>query len=98
MFAVVNHLEFTKPVDEFRDIVQNDAIAILQQHAGFRDLHFVKVDEHKAIVLLLWEDAASAMAGAKSFGPSWFATNFRPYLVGDENRTTGEIVASTYFS
>lgn len=98
MFAVVNHLEFINLVDEFRDIVQNDAIAILQQHAGFRDFHFIKVDAHKAIVLLIWEDAASAIAGAKSFGPSWFATHFRPYLATDENRITGEIVASTYFS
>lgn len=97
MFAVVNHLEFIKPVDEFKEIVQNDAIPMLQQHTGFRDFHFVKVGEHKAIVLLLWENAASAMAGAKSFGPSWFASHFRPYLAGDEHRTTGDIIASTYF-
>jgi hypothetical protein len=24
MYAIVNHLEFTKPVDDFREIVQNE--------------------------------------------------------------------------
>lgn len=94
MYAVVNHLQFNKPVDDFKDIVQNDGIPILSKHKGFIDFHFIKVDANNAIVLIFWEDAASAMAGAKSFGPTWFATNFKPFLVGAENRSTGEIIAS----
>lgn len=93
MYAVVNHLQFSKPVDAFKDIVQNDGIPILSKHEGFIDFHFVKVDEFKAIVLIIWKDGASAMAGAKSFGPGWFAVHFKPFLVGEENRSTGEIIA-----
>lgn len=96
MFAVINHLKFTKPVDEFRDIVFNDGMPFLASHAGFIDFHFVKADEFNAVVIIIWSDAASAQAGAKSFGPTWFARHFKPYLEGEENRTTGEIIASTF--
>ena len=96
MYAVVNHLQFNKPVDDFKENVQNEGMPILSKHAGFIDFHFIKVDEFNAIVVIIWEDATSAMAGAKSFGPTWFATNFKPFLVGAENRSTGEIIASTF--
>lgn len=94
MFAVINHLEFSKPVDEFRAIVQNSGLPTLASYPGFVDFKFVKVDEYKAIVLLLWENGAAAMAGAQSFGPTWFATHFKPYLVGGENRSVGEVIIS----
>lgn len=96
MYAVVNHLQFNKPVDSFKDLVQQDGIPTLSSHAGFVDFHFVKVDEHHAIVIILWQDAASAQAGARSFGPTWFATHFKPYLAAAENRSTGEVIASSY--
>ena len=96
MYAVVNHLQFNKPVDDFKDIVQKDGMPFLSTHAGFIDFHFIKVDEFNAIVLIIWEDAMSAQAGAKSFGPTWFATNFKPFLDGAENRSTGEIIVSTF--
>lgn len=96
MFAVVNHLQFNKPVDTVKDSLQNEGMPILSKHAGFLDFHFIKVDEYHAIVVIIWEDAASAQAGAKSFGPTWFATNIKPFLVGGENRATGEIIATTF--
>ncbi len=96
MYAVINHLQFNKPVEEFKAILQNDGIPVLSKNAGFIDFHFIKVDEYKAIVLIIWEDAASAQAGAKSFGPTWFATHVKPFLTGAENRDTGEIIVSTY--
>ena len=95
MFAVVNHLQFNRPVDEFREIVQNDGVPTLSRHGGFVQFQFVKVDEFNAIVLIIWKDGASAAAGAKSFGPTWFATHFKPFLVGPENRSAGEIIASS---
>jgi heme-degrading monooxygenase HmoA len=95
MFAVVNHLQFNKPVDEFRDIVQADGIPMLSKHPGFIDFHLVKVDEYNAIVLILWQDAESARSGAKAFGPTWFATHIKPHLAGGENRSVGEIIASS---
>ncbi len=96
MYAVINHLQFNKPVEDFKEILQNDGISVLSKNAGLIDFHFIKVDEYKAIVLIIWEDAASAQAGAKSFGPTWFATHFKPFLTGAEDRNTGEVIATTY--
>jgi hypothetical protein len=95
MFAVVNHLEFNKPVDAFRDMLLTDGLPTLARNEGFIDFHFVKVDEYHAVVLILWKDGASAQAGAKAFGPTWFATHIKPYLVGGENRSVGPVIVSS---
>ena len=94
MFAVVNHLQFSKPVDDFRVALEKEGLPLLASNKGFIDFHFVKEAEDKAIVLILWEDAASAQAGAKSFGPTWFTANLKPYLVGPELRSVGEVILS----
>ncbi len=95
MFAVVNHLQFNKPVDSFKDELQSEGMPILSKLEGFVDFHFIKVDETHAIAILLWADGASAQAGAKAFGPTWFATHLKPFLVGAENRSVGPVIATT---
>ena len=45
-----------------------------------------------AIVIILWKDAASADAGAKVFGPTWFAKNFAPYLASEQQRSGGDVI------
>lgn len=94
MFAVVNHLHFSKPVDELKEIVATDGIPTLARNEGLIDFHFVKTDEFHAIVIIIWKDAECAQAGAKAFGPTWFATHFKPHLVGEENRSVGPVLAS----
>jgi heme-degrading monooxygenase HmoA len=94
MFAIVNHLHFNKPVEDFREDLLKEGLPILSKNEGFIDFHFIKVEEFKAIVIILWKDASSAQAGAKSFGPTWFASNFKPYIVGGENRFVGEVLVS----
>jgi len=96
MHAVVNHLHLIKPVDEFRDIVQNEALPLLSNMPGFIGFHFVKVDDYNAIILIIWEDAAAAQAGAKSMGPSWFVPHIKPFLSSPEGRKTGDIIVSSY--
>jgi heme-degrading monooxygenase HmoA len=68
MFAVVNHLHFSKPVDELKEILANEGLPLLSSNPSFGDFHFVKVAEDKTFVIILWQDAASAQAGAKNFG------------------------------
>lgn len=96
MYAIVNHLQFIKPVDELIEIVRTSGLPYLISHNGFIDFHFIKMDEFKAIVILLWTDQQAAQDGAKSFGPSWFALHFKPFLAVAENRSTGEVVVSSY--
>lgn len=92
MYAVVNHLHFSKPVEEFRGPVADEGLPLLQSLPGFQDFYFVKVSDDRAIVILVWQDAASADSGAKTFGPAWFAKNFAPYLASEQQRSGGEVL------
>lgn len=95
MFAVVNHLHFSKPVDEFKHIIESDGLPFLSSHQGFEGFYFVKESDTKAIVIILWKDGPSAEAGAKSFGPAWFAKHFKPYFAEPEQRTVGQVIVSS---
>jgi hypothetical protein len=95
MFAVVNHLHFTKPVDEFRASIAETGLPLLKSLPGFKGFHFVKVAEDRAIAILLWEDAAAADHGAGTFGPTWFAKHFAPFLASEQQRSVGEVILST---
>lgn len=94
MFAVVNHLHFDRPVDEFRVAVRDKAMPLLAAQPGFQDFYFVKEAEDRGIVIILWADAASAMAGAQSFGPTWFNDNIIPYLASPQQRSAGEVLVN----
>ncbi len=92
MYAVVNQLHFSKPVDELSVAVQNEGMPLLASLPGFKDFYFVKVSDDRAVVIIVWEDAASAESGAKAFGPPWFAKNFAPYLSSDQQRSGGAVI------
>jgi heme-degrading monooxygenase HmoA len=94
MYAVVNHLHFDRPVEEFSGVVVEDGMPVLASLPGFKDFYFIKEAEDRGIVIIIWADAASAEHGASSFGPTWFAKNFAPYLVSPQQRTVGEVLAS----
>jgi hypothetical protein len=44
MYAVVNHLQYTKPADDFKGNIQNKAAPLFSKCPGFIDYHVVKVD------------------------------------------------------
>lgn len=92
MFAVVNHLHFNKPVDEFREVVEREGMPLLATYPGFMGFYFVKEADDKGIIIILWQDGPSAAEGAKSFGPTWFAKNFAPYLASEQQRAAGEVL------
>lgn len=94
MFAVVNHLHFSKPVDELRASVEQEGAPLLASLPGFKAFHFIKVDDTHAIVLILWNSGADAQSGAQVFGPTWFAKNFAPYLASEQQRSMGEVLVS----
>jgi len=94
MFAVVNHLHFTCPAEELRAAVQESGGPLLAQERGFQQLYFVQEAEDRGIIIILWDDAASAEHGARSFGPTWFAENVMPHLASPQNRSAGEVLAS----
>lgn len=93
MYAVINQLHFSKPVDELFDLVKNDGMVVLSEYDGFQDFHFVKINEYTALVYILWKDGATAQAAFEAFRPTWFSEHFSPILM-DENRMTGEVIVS----
>ena len=94
MYAVVNHLHVTKPIDEYREPMERELKPQLLGMPGFVAFHFVKVADDRAIVILLWQDAASADNGARQFGPGWFRTNVAPFLASEQQRSQGEVIIS----
>lgn len=95
VFAVVNHLSLSKPVDEFREAVQTSGLPLLQTLSGFRDLHFIKAGDDHAIVVLIWNSGADAQNGAAIFGPTWFAQNLAPFLKSEQQRSAGPVIAGS---
>ena len=94
MYAVINHLHLSIPVDHVTPSVEQEGAPLLASLPGFRGFQFVKVAEDRAVVLILWEDAAAAQSGAKFFGPTWFAQNLAPHLASEQQRSAGEVVVS----
>jgi heme-degrading monooxygenase HmoA len=94
MFAVVNHLQFTKPVQEIKVAIEKDGLGFLAAHDGFINFHLVQETEDKAILVIFWKDAESASAGTDSFRAEWFAENLKPYLVWPEEKASGPVMIS----
>lgn len=92
MFAVVNHIHLSKPVDELRLPVEKEGLPLLSSFPGFQDFYFVKVDDTHLIFIILWDTAANAQNGAQKFGPTWFAQNVAPFLASDQQRSVGEVI------
>jgi heme-degrading monooxygenase HmoA len=92
MYAVVNHLHLSIPVDQIVGGMEREAIPLLKGLPGFRGINLVKVASDRAIVVLFWDSAANADNGAKTFGPTWFAKNIAPYLASEQQRSVGEVI------
>ena len=92
MFAVINHLSLTTSVDEIGTRIINEGLSVLSKNKGFKDFYFVKEAEKKGCVIILWETAEDAVNGAKQFGPTWFTSNIKPFLSGEEGRSVGPVI------
>ena len=89
MFAVINHLHFTKPAATFREPLEREGVPILAGLPGFRSFSFVQTAEDRAVVVIFWADGESAANGGRVFGPTWFAANVAPYLASEQERVLG---------
>ena len=54
MYAVVNHLHFDRPAEEFRAAIASEGMPLLAKQLGFRDFYLVKEAEDRGIVIILW--------------------------------------------
>jgi hypothetical protein len=92
MYAVVNHLHFSRPADSFKQELEAEGLPLLASLAGFKGFYFVRSAEDRAIVILLWESAETAQLGAQTFGPTWFARHIAPHLASEQQRSMGEVL------
>ncbi len=93
MVVVVNHLHLTKPIESLRESMDRDALPQLSRLPGFVEAFLVNSDETHGIVIIVWEDRASAENGGKVMGPGWFHDNVAPFLASEQLRSVNEVVA-----
>ena len=94
MYAVVNHLHLKSPVDQLAAKIQSEGANVLASPLGSRAFHFIKNDETHATVIILWDSEETALAGARSFGSTWFAQHIGPILASDQQRTVGPVAVT----
>jgi hypothetical protein len=94
VFAVINHLHLSIPVDQIIEPLRGEGLAVLQAQPGFRGFQLIREADDRATAIILWEDGAAAQAGAAVFGPTWFAANIAPHLASEQQRTVGPVVVS----
>ena len=94
MFAVINHIHSSKPVNEFKAAVEQELPPLLSSFPGFRDFYFVREGEDRCVAIILWDSAAEAANGAKEIGSTWFNQNVVPYLASEQQRSMGEVLVS----
>jgi len=92
MYAVINHLHLTIPLDNLREPLAQEGVPLLASLPGFRRFSLIKESENRGIALILWDTEANAINGGREFGPTWFAQHVAPYLASDQERTLGEII------
>jgi hypothetical protein len=91
---VINRLELTVPVDELTGTVEREFRPVFLAQPGFRKFLLVKAAERTAFVLIEWDDAAAAAAGAAVIGPSLFAKHLVPVLTAEQDRHVGPAVVT----
>ena len=92
MYAVVNQLNLSIPVDELRRGLEEEGAPFLASLPGFRDFYLVRLSENLCTVIIFWDSQENAENGARVFGPTWFAQNIAPYLASEQQRSTGPVV------
>jgi len=94
MVVVVNHLHLNKPIESLRESFDKEGLPLLARQPGFIEVFLVQSDVDHGIVIIVWEDRASADNGGKVMGPTWFHDNIAPYLASEQQRTVNEVVST----
>ena len=95
MHAVVNHLEFTDPVDpELFRRVEREVGDQIRSIAGFRGFKVVLTTANHAIFVIFGDTAQTLDDMATVVGNTWMRANVVPLLSRPPERHLGEVVAS----
>lgn len=95
MHAVVNHLEFTDPVDpELWRRVENEVGGQIRSFAGFHGFKVVHTSDRHAILVIFADTGQTLDDIAAQVGNTWMGANVAPLLSRPPDRHLGEVVAS----
>jgi len=93
MYATVNHMRFTSPVEQMVDVLREGA-EILGTYPGFKSIQIVQEGSDGVVFIVLWQTQQEAESAAYSFGPGWFGQTIGPRLYGPQRPSAGEVLAS----
>jgi heme-degrading monooxygenase HmoA len=92
VYAVINHLHLTIPIDDIRESLEHEGLPLLTSLPGFKSFSMVKEADDRAAILIFWDSEEHAINGGKTLGPTWFHEHVAPYLASEQQRTLGEVV------
>ena len=93
MYVVINHLRLREPVPDETVHAARQVVQLVVE-AGALAARVAKVDERHLILILDFETAADAERIAREVGGPWMREHISPLLVGDTDRSVGEVIAS----
>ena len=94
-YAVINRLPikadadwdgFCQKIDAFNTIADASS-------GDFRGLSLIRTGPQNAVMFVLFASRAEMERVSRDVAAPWFAENIRPYLSGQADRSTGEVVA-----
>jgi hypothetical protein len=89
--AVVNHLTLAVPAADLRAVIEREFPPAFDACPGFERFCVVQTGETDVVVLIFWDSAEHAAAGAARIGPTVFNTVVGPHLV-EQDRRVGPVV------
>jgi hypothetical protein len=95
MHIVVNNFLLKENIDwhALQSTVDQFQIQLAKTRSDFRGVSLVRVNDTKAIFVVLFDTREALDDISSNIAAPWFAEHVRPYLAGPVDRQVGEIVA-----
>jgi hypothetical protein len=90
--VVVNKITLSAPAESIRDAATTAFPPAFDECPGFERFTVVQTGESEIVVLIFWDSAEHAAAGAARIGPTVFNSVVGPVLVG-QDRQVGQVIA-----
>ena len=93
MYAVVNHMKLSRPLDDnIIGRMNSELMTNISQMPGVANALCVQVADDGIVVIVICESEASLQRVHHEVGSPWVGENLRPYLASTD-RKTGPVIA-----
>jgi hypothetical protein len=89
--VVINRISLSVPAARIREAIEREFPPAFEECAGFQRFCVVQTADDEIVVLIFWDSAADAAAGAAHIGPTVFGSVVMPHLAG-QDRTVGPVI------